>query len=105
MAGSSQLIQIEVSAPRRVPKPSWLRAEPVPTLGVKHTVVTSGKRDDDNIGSARIFAETIRESRELTPDCRVEVLIPDFQGLQESLRIVLDAKPDVLNHNTETVPR
>jgi lipoic acid synthetase len=62
-------------------------------------------RDDDNIGSARIFAETIREIRELTPDCRIEVLIPDFQGLEESLRIVLRAKPDVLNHNTETVPR
>ena len=62
-------------------------------------------RDDDNIGSARIFAETIREIRALTPDCRVEVLIPDFQGLEESLRIVLNAQPDVLNHNTETVPR
>jgi lipoic acid synthetase len=62
-------------------------------------------RDDDNIGSARIFAQTIRRIRELTPDCRVEVLIPDFQGLEESLRIVLEARPDVLNHNTETVPR
>jgi lipoyl synthase len=67
--------------------------------------VTSVNRDDDNVGSARIFAETIHAIRELTPDCRVEVLIPDFQGLEESLRIVLDAKPDVLNHNTETVPR
>ena len=62
-------------------------------------------RDDDNIGGARIFAETIRAIRELTADCRVEVLIPDFQGIEESLRIVLDARPDVLNHNTETVPR
>src|SRR5207248_11128189 len=68
-------------------------------------VVTSVNRDDDNIGSARVFAETIREIRELTPDCRIEVLIPDFQGLEEALRIVLDAQPDVLNHNTETVPR
>ena len=67
--------------------------------------MTSVNRDDDNIGSARVFAETIREIRELTPDCRVEVLIPDFQGLEESLRIVLEARPDVLNHNTETVPR
>jgi lipoyl synthase len=80
-------------------------AEAVATLGLKHAVITSVNRDDDNIGSARIFAETIREIRELTPDCRVEVLIPDFQGLEESLRIVLDAQPDVLNHNTETVPR
>ena len=52
-----------------------------------------------------IFAETIREIRELIPGCRIEVLIPDFQGLEEPLRIVLEAKPDVLNHNTETVPR
>jgi lipoic acid synthetase len=62
-------------------------------------------RDDDNLGGARIFAETIREIRELSPSCRIEVLIPDFQGLDDALRIVLQAKPDVLNHNTETVPR
>jgi lipoic acid synthetase len=80
-------------------------AEAVATLGLKHAVVTSVNRDDDNIGSAKIFAETIRAIRELTSDCRVEVLIPDFQGIEESLRIVLDARPDVLNHNTETVPR
>jgi len=89
---------IDWDEPRRV-------AEAVATLGLKHAVITSVNRDDDNIGSARIFAETIREIRELTPDCRIEVLIPDFQGLEESLRIVLDALPDVLNHNTETVPR
>src|ERR1051326_5164247 len=89
---------IDWDEPRRV-------AEAVATLGLKHAVVTSVNRDDDNIGSARVFAETIREIRELTPDCRVEVLIPDFQGLEESLRIVLEARPDVLNHNTETVPR
>jgi lipoyl synthase len=80
-------------------------AEAVATLGLKHAVVTSVNRDDDNIGGAKIFAETIRQIRELTQDCRVEVLIPDFQGLDEALRIVLDAAPDVLNHNTETVPR
>lgn len=89
---------IDWDEPRRV-------AEAVATLGLKHAVVTSVNRDDDNIGSARIFAETIREIRELTPDCRVEVLIPDFQGIEESLRIVLEARPDILNHNTETVPR
>jgi lipoyl synthase len=80
-------------------------AEAVATLELKHAVVTSVNRDDDNVGGAKIFAETIRQIRALTPDCRVEVLIPDFQGLEEPLRIVLDARPDVLNHNTETVPR
>jgi lipoyl synthase len=181
MSGSSQLIQIELGLPARMPKPQWLRAkapvgdnfhnlkklarglglhtvcesaqcpnigecwnhktatfmllgdictrrcgfcavpkgrpeaidwdeprrvaEAVATLGLKHAVVTSVNRDDDNVGGARIFAETIREIRELIPECRVEVLIPDFQGLEEPLRIVLDAQPDVLNHNTETVPR
>jgi len=181
MASTSQLIQIELARPERVPKPTWLRAkapsgdnfhnlkklarglglhtvcesaqcpnigecwnhktatfmllgdictrrcgfcavpkgrpepidwdeprrvaEAVATLGLKHAVVTSVNRDDDNIGGAKVFAETIREIRELTPDCRIEVLIPDFQGLDGALKIVLDANPDVLNHNTETVPR
>jgi lipoic acid synthetase len=80
-------------------------AEAVATLGLKHAVVTSVNRDDDNLGGARVFAETIRQIRNVAPDCRVEVLIPDFQGLDEALHIVLDAQPDVLNHNTETVPR
>src|SRR5271165_3292231 len=89
---------IDWDEPRRV-------AEAVATLGLKHAVVTSVNRDDDNVGGAKVFAETIRQIRELVPDCRVEVLIPDFQGLDEALKIVLDAQPDVLNHNTETVPR
>jgi lipoic acid synthetase len=89
---------IDWDEPRRV-------AEAVATLGLRYTVVTSVNRDDDNVGGAKIFAETIRQIRELVPDCRVEVLIPDFQGLEEPLRIVMEAKPDVLNHNTETVPR
>ena len=89
---------IDWDEPRRV-------AEAVATLGLNHAVVTSVNRDDDNVGGAKIFAETIRQIRELVPDCRVEVLIPDFQGLEEPLRIVLEAKPNVLNHNTETVPR
>jgi lipoic acid synthetase len=181
MAGTSQLVQIELGGPLRMPKPSWLRArapvgdnfhnlkklarglglhtvcesaqcpnigecwnhktatfmllgdictrrcgfcavpkgkplpidrdeprrvaEAVATLGLKHAVVTSVNRDDDNLGGARIFAETIRQIRGLTPDCRVEVLIPDFQGRDEALKVVLDARPDVLNHNTESVPR
>jgi len=181
MAGASQLIQIDVGPPIRLPKPDWLRAkapvgenfhhlktlarglglhtvcesaqcpnigecwnhhtatfmllgdictrrcgfcavpkgkpeaidwdeprrvaEAVATLGLKHAVVTSVNRDDDNLGGARVFAETIRQIRALVPECRVEVLIPDFQGLDEPLRVVLDAQPDVLNHNTETVSR
>jgi lipoic acid synthetase len=91
-------LPLDNDEPRRV-------AEAVATLGLKHAVVTSVNRDDDNLGGARIFAETIREIRNIAPDCRVEVLIPDFQGIDEALRIVLDAKPDVLNHNTESVPR
>ena len=89
---------IDGDEPRRV-------AEAVAKLGLKHAVVTSVNRDDDNVGGARIFAETIRQVRELSPECRIEVLIPDFQGLEEALKIVVDAQPDVLNHNTETVPR
>ena len=89
---------IDWDEPRRV-------AEAVATLGLKHTVVTSVNRDDDNLGGARIFAETIRQIRDLSPGCRVEVLIPDFQGIDDALKIVVDAQPDVLNHNTESVPR
>ena len=89
---------IDLDEPRRV-------AEAVAKLGLKHAVVTSVNRDDDNVGGARIFAETIRQVRELSPECRIEVLIPDFQGMDEALKVVLEAGPDVLNHNTETVPR
>jgi lipoic acid synthetase len=77
----------------------------VATLGLKHAVVTSVNRDDDNLGGAKIFAETIREVHRKAPGCQIEVLIPDFQGHDDCLRIVIDAKPEVLNHNTETVPR
>ncbi len=89
---------IDVDEPRRV-------AEAVATLGLKHAVVTSVNRDDDNVGGAKIFAETIREIKKRVPDCHVEVLIPDFQGRRDCLEIVLEAKPNILNHNTETVPR
>jgi len=89
---------IDVDEPRRV-------AEAVATLGLKHAVVTSVNRDDDNIGGAQIFAETIRQIKHFIPDCHVEVLIPDFQGRRDCLEIVLAARPDILNHNTETVPR
>jgi len=89
---------IDFEEPQRV-------AEAVARLGLKYAVVTSVNRDDDNIGAARVFAMTIEEIRRRVPDCSVEVLIPDFQGVEESLRIVLAARPDILNHNTETVPR
>jgi len=91
-------LPIDYDEPRRV-------AEAVKTLGLKFAVVTSVNRDDDNFGSARVFAETIRQIREQVPGCSVEVLIPDFQGIDDCLQIVLDAKPDILNHNTESVPR
>jgi len=93
-------------------KPTWEdREEPervaraVRTLGLKHVVVTSVNRDDLADGGAAVFAATIRAIRREASDCRVEVLIPDFQGSAEALAGVLDARPDVLNHNTETVPR
>jgi lipoic acid synthetase len=80
-------------------------AEAVEQLALKFAVVTSVNRDDDNVGAAQVFADTIMEIRRRAPNCRVEVLIPDFQGLEEPLQIVMAAKPDILNHNTETVPR
>jgi len=91
-------LAIDFDEPRRV-------AEAIATLGLKHAVITSVNRDDDNIGAATIFAETIREVRRQAPGCQVEVLIPDFQGREDALKIVLEALPEVLNHNTETVPR
>ena len=89
---------IDFDEPRRV-------ADAVAQLGLKYAVVTSVNRDDDNLGGARVFAMTIEEIRRVAPDCRVEVLIPDFQGHDDCLQVVLDARPDILNHNTETVPR
>jgi len=77
----------------------------IETLGLTYVVITSVDRDDLADGGAAIFAETIRETRSRRPDCRIEVLIPDFQGKEEPLHTVLDARPDVLNHNVETVPR
>jgi lipoic acid synthetase len=91
-------LPLDWDEPRRV-------AEAVASLGLQHAVITSVNRDDDNLGGAKIFAETIGEIRKVAPNCRIEVLIPDFQGIDEALEIVLDARPDVLNHNTESVPR
>jgi len=80
-------------------------ANAVATLGLKYVVITSVDRDDLADGGAWVFAETIRQIRARRDGVRVEVLIPDFQGRSEPLHAVLDAGPDVLNHNTETVPR
>jgi lipoic acid synthetase len=80
-------------------------AEAVATLGLEHAVITSVNRDDDLVGGARAFARVIEEIRRQAPGCRVEVLIPDFQGNREAIRTVVEARPEVLNHNTESVPR
>jgi lipoyl synthase len=80
-------------------------ADAVRTLDLSYVVITSVDRDDLADGGASVFADTIRETRARLPQCRIEVLIPDFQGNEAALHAVLDARPDVLNHNTETVPR
>ena len=80
-------------------------ADAIAAMALQHAVITSVDRDDLPDGGAMIFADTIRETRQRVPDCRIEVLIPDFQGSESSLHTVLDAGPDVLNHNIETVPR
>jgi len=90
--------ELDWDEPRRV-------AEAVKLLGLRHAVITSVNRDERKDGGAPIFAETIREIRRQVPGCTVEVLIPDFKGSEDALTIVLDAQPDVLNHNLETVPR
>jgi lipoic acid synthetase len=90
--------ELDRDEPRRV-------AEAVEAMGLKYAVVTSVDRDDQADGGAGIFADTIRQIRARMPHTRVEVLIPDFKGEEGPLRTVLDARPDVLNHNTETVPR
>src|SRR5688500_18350483 len=84
--------------PRRV-------AEAVARMGLRHAVITSVNRDDQKDGGAGGFAACIREIRRRLPGCAVEVLIPDFKGDRDALQVVIDARPDVLNHNTETVPR
>ncbi|MFO7301982.1 MAG: lipoyl synthase [Acidobacteriota bacterium] len=80
-------------------------ARAVETLGLDYVVITSVDRDDLPDFGAGVFADVVRAIRRRRPTCRVEVLIPDFQGNEDALRTVLEARPDVLNHNTETVPR
>ncbi len=87
----------------------WLEpervAQAVKAMDLKHAVITSVNRDDRQDGGAPIFAMVIRRIRELQPGCSIEVLIPDFKGSLEALKIVMDARPEILNHNVETVPR
>ncbi len=80
-------------------------ASAVEQMRLRHVVITSVDRDDLPDFGAGIFAETIRQIKQRLPDCSVEVLVPDFQGDEDAIRTVLDAEPDIYNHNTETVPR
>lgn len=80
-------------------------AQAVQAMRLKHAVVTSVNRDELDDGGAALFAETIRQIRLVNPSCTVEVLIPDFEGNQTALQVVADARPDILNHNIETVER
>lgn len=80
-------------------------AEAVTRMKLKHIVITSVNRDDLEDGGAGMFASVIGEIRRVRPECRVEVLVPDFQGSEQALRLVVEAGPDVFGHNIETVPR
>lgn len=80
-------------------------AEAAREMGLRHAVVTSVNRDELKDGGAAVFASTIRWIRRLNPDCKVEVLTPDFKGDTAALRVVMDAKPNIFNHNVETIPR
>jgi lipoic acid synthetase len=96
--GKGAPLPVDYDEPRRV-------AEAAAALGLRYAVVTSVNRDDRKDGGAELFALTIRAIRERLPGCRVEVLIPDFQGSHAAMDAVLEAAPDTLNHNIETVPR
>ena len=91
-------LEVDYDEPRRV-------AEACAALGLRYAVVTSVNRDDRKDGGAELFALTIQAIRDRIPGCKVEVLVPDFQGSHEALELVMHAHPDVLNHNIETVPR
>jgi lipoyl synthase len=91
-------LEVDYDEPRRV-------AEACAVLGLRYAVITSVNRDDRKDGGAELFALTIEAIREHIPECKVEVLVPDFQGSHAAMDIVMNAHPDVLNHNTETVPR
>ncbi len=88
----------DIAEPHRV-------AKAIAEMGLQHAVITSVDRDDLPDFGAWVFAETIRQIHEKIPGCSVEVLVPDFQGNEDSIRAVLEARPEIYNHNTETVPR
>ena len=98
---------VKTGLPGKAPDPGEARrvAEAVARMGLRHAVITSVNRDDQRDGGSGVFAACIREIRARAAGCAVEVLIPDFKGDWSALQIVIDARPDVLNHNTETVPR
>ena len=91
-------LELDTDEPRRV-------AEAVERMQLMHAVITSVNRDELRDGGAGIFADTIRAIRDRLPGCSIEVLTPDFQGKREAIDIVIDARPDIFNHNMETVPR
>ncbi len=90
--------ELDLDEPRRV-------AETVAAMELEHVVITSVNRDELPDGGASIYAETIRRTRELVPGCSIEVLIPDFKGDEDALQVVVDARPEILGHNLETVER
>jgi len=98
---------VKTGLPARAPDPEEARrvADAVARMGLRHAVITSVNRDDQRDGGAGVFAACIREIRARVPGCAVEVLIPDFKGDWAALETVTAARPDILNHNTETVPR
>ncbi len=91
-------LPIDWEEPKRV-------AEAVQRMNLRHVVITSVNRDERKDGGAPIFAMCIEEIRKVQPGCSIEVLIPDFKGDRDALQIVMDARPEILNHNVETVPR
>jgi lipoyl synthase len=95
---SGRPTELDIGEPLRV-------AESVAELGLRHAVITSVDRDDLRDGGSEIFARTIRAIRRRSPGTSIEVLTPDFQGDREAIRTVVEAGPDIFNHNTETVPR
>jgi lipoyl synthase len=95
---SGRPTELDIGEPVRV-------AQSIAELGLRHAVITSVDRDDLRDGGAEIFARTIRAVRRLSPGTSVEVLTPDFQGDPDAIRVVAEARPDIFNHNTETVPR
>jgi lipoic acid synthetase len=91
-------LELDLEEPMRV-------ADAVRSMGVKHAVITSVNRDELPDGGAGVFAETVLQIRKVNPSVTVEVLIPDFRGVEWALDVVIEAQPDILNHNIETVPR